>query len=292
MFILACIPAFNEEGSIEKLVKETLSSVNGVVVCDDGSTDNTAVIAENSGAYVIKHGLNKGKGAALKSLFKYARHSRADVIVTIDGDGQFLPNEIGKLCEPIIEEKTDIVIGNRSENKTEMPQYRKVGNKILDQLSSMSSDVSLSDTQSGFRAYSKKAIQKITFTNDGFGADSEILINASKHGLKISDRKITVLYNTGKKTSTKNPASHATGVASSLIELILLRHPLRYLGVPGFIFLIIGIVASLIVISVFNETRYFSVPFTLISFAFLITGVLMILVSGILFSVSKINKNF
>ena len=91
MNTLVCIPAFNEEGAIGKLVKKTLSYVDSVVVCDDGSSDNTIKEAEDSGAHVIVHNENKGKGSALKSLFEHARHSSADIIVTIDGDGQFLP---------------------------------------------------------------------------------------------------------------------------------------------------------------------------------------------------------
>ena len=197
MNTLVCIPAFNEEGAIGKLVKKTLSYVDSVVVCDDGSSDNTTKEAEDSGAHVIVHNENKGKGSALKSLFEHARHSSADIIVTIDGDGQFLPEEIKKLTKPIIENISDVVVGYRFDDDTEMPSYRKIGNKILDHATNIVSSLPIRDTQSGFRAYSKKAIQSIEFSNDGFTADSEILINASKYGLRISEEKITVIYDTG-----------------------------------------------------------------------------------------------
>ena len=292
MFILACIPAFNEASKISEVVADAKKYVNEAVVCDDGSTDSTASAAENSGAYVIKHHTNEGKGSAMKSLFKYALRSQADVIVTIDGDGQFLPNEIEKLCKPIISGVSDVVIGYRfDDNDKEIPSYRKIGNKFLDQLSNVSVNVSLRDTQSGFRAYSKDAIKKITFSTNGFGADAEILINAAKNGLRISEEKVTVLYNVGSKTSTKNPIIHGTEVASSLIEQILIRNPFRYLGLPGIIFIILGIITSAYLITTFNETRYFSIPFTLLSSSFLIFGTMLLLFSGVLFSVNRAKKS-
>ena len=292
MFILVCIPAFNEASKISEVVADAKKYVNEVVVCDDGSTDSTASAAENSGAYVIKHHKNEGKGSAMKSLFKYALRSQADVIVTIDGDGQFLPNEIEKLCKPIISGVSDVVIGYRfDDDGREIPSYRKIGNKFLDQLSNVSSNVSLRDTQSGFRAYSKDAIKKITFSTNGFGADAEILIDAAKKGLRISEEKVTVLYNVGSKTSTKNPIIHGTEVASSLIEQILIRNPFRYLGLPGIIFIILGIITSAYLITIFNETQYFSIPFTLLSSSFLIFGTMLLLFSGVLFSVNRAKKS-
>lgn len=292
MFILVCIPAFNEVSKISEVVADAKKYVNEVVVCDDGSTDSTASAAENSGAYVIKHHTNEGKGSAMKSLFKYALRSQADVIVTIDGDGQFLPKEIEKLCKPIISGVSDVVVGYRfDDDGREIPSYRKIGNKFLDQLSNVSSNVSLRDTQSGFRAYSKDAIKKITFSTNGFGADAEILINAAKNGLRISEEKVTVLYNVGSKTSTKNPIIHGTEVASSLIEQILIRNPFRYLGLPGIIFIILGIITSAYLITTFNETQYFSIPFTLLSSSFLIFGTMLLLFSGVLFSVNRAKKS-
>jgi len=287
MKILACIPAFNEENIIGDVVKKTLSYVDKVIVCDDGSVDNTFNEAKISGAEVIHHSKNLGKGAALKSLFNYARNSNFDVIVTIDGDGQFLAEEITKLVKSIVEKKSDIVIGYRFDDKTEMPSYRKIGNKILDKITSLASDLPFRDTQSGFRAYSKKAIDLITFQTNGFGADSEILINISKKGLRISEQKVTVLYETGRKTSTKNPLSHSGEVITSIIELVAIRHPLKYLGILGIIFLIIGIIFSVIIISTFNDTRYFSIPFTLLSMGSLLIGLMLLLISVLLFSINK-----
>ena len=287
MSTLVCIPAFNEEGVIGDLIKETLSFVDSVVVCDDGSSDNTIKEAEKSGAFVLKHGENKGKGAALKTLFEHVKHSEFDIIVTIDGDGQFLPNEIKKLTKPIQEKSADIVVGYRFDDSTEMPSYRKFGNKILDHATNIVTNLPIRDTQSGFRAYSKKAIDSIEFSNDGFTADSEILISASENGLRISEEKITVIYDTGYKTSTKNPVSHAGGVLGSLIEIILVRHPLKYLGLPGIALILLGLGFLSYTFTIYNETLLLPISLALISFTTLTLGFLLVLSSGILFSINR-----
>jgi len=290
MLKIACIPAYNEEKPIGDVIKKSLNYVDKVIVCDDGSRDLTSTKAKEANAIVIKHEKNLGKGAALKSLFKYALNVNADVVVTIDGDGQFLPEEIDKIIKPIIENDYDIVIGNRFDDHKEMPSYRKAGNKLLDKITKMAADLPFTDTQSGFRAYSKKAIESISFTIDGFGVDSEILIDASKKGLKITEKKVTVLYNTGEKTSSKDPISHSMGVMASLIELIAINHPLRYLGIPGLILLIIGIGFSVLVISMFNEDRYFSVPSTLVALGSVVIGLILLLMSVVLYSIVKTSK--
>ncbi len=287
MRILTCIPAYNEEHVIEKIVKETLQHSTNVVVCDDGSSDNTSDVAKKAGAYVITHKTNLGKGAALRSLFTYANHFDADVIITIDGDGQFLPEEIPKLIKPIVENNCDVVIGYRFEDNEEMPSYRKLGNKLLDRASNSISALHFRDTQSGFRAYSNKAVNIINFNHAGFTADAEILIDASEKGLKISEEKVTVLYDIGSKTSTKHPILHAGGVFASLIEMIIIKHPLKYLGLPGILILFLGIIFSIITFLIFNDVRILPISYAIITLVFLTLGTMMILVSGVLFSINR-----
>ena len=285
--IIVCIPAYNVAKNITNIVQNTKSYCTEVLVCDDGSTDDTKKEAKRGGAIVVSHAENKGKGAAMKSLFNAAKDMKPDVVVTMDGDGQFRPEEIDKLVKPILEGKADIVIGYRFDTDNEMPGYRKVGNKVLDKMANMASELPFRDTQSGFRAYSSKALEQISFQSDGFGADGEILIDASRKGLRIKEEKVTVLYNTGNETSTKDPISHSTEVVTSLIELIALRRPLRYLGIPGIILMGIGIAYSVVVISIFNETRYFSIPSTLLSLGSLIIGIMLLLMSVVLFSIGR-----
>ena len=290
MSILVCIPAFNEEHFIGKLIKNCLKYADQVVVCDDGSVDNTYEVADAAGANVIRHEKNCGKGEAFQSLFQFARHSNVDVIVTIDGDGQFLPEEIPKLVKKIESNEADVVIGYRFDNAAEMPNYRKFGNKMLDKMTNMATQLSVRDTQSGFRAYSKNIIKLIDFKKKGFGADTEILINAAKNGARISEEKVSVIYHTGSQTSTKNPISHSGEVVTSLIEIIAIRSPLKFVGTPGIILIILGIYFAIDVTLTYTEIGYFSIPFTLIGVSCLVVGLILFLTSILLYSLSKRSK--
>ncbi len=285
--IIACIPAFNEGRVIGKLVENTLQYVDDVIVCDDGSTDDTCIEAEKAGAKVIQHKKNLGKGASMRTLFDFAKNENFNVMVTIDGDGQFSPKEIPKLITPIIDEKMDIVIGYRS-NKNEMPSYRKLGNKFLDSMTNLASELPFRDTQSGFRAYSKKAVSAISFKTNGFGADSEILIDASRKKLNITEVGVTVNYNTGEKTSTKDPISHTSEVITSLIESIAIRHPLKYLGIPGLLLIILGISFGVWSILIFNEVRSFPISNLVIGVGATILGSMFLLMSVVLYGIGKI----
>ncbi len=285
--IIACIPAFNEGRVIGKLIKNMLQYVDNVIVCDDGSTDDTSVEVEKAGAKVIRHKKNLGKGASMRTLFDFAKNENFDVMVTIDGDGQFSPKEIPKLITPIIDEKMDIVIGYRS-NKDEMPSYRKLGNKFLDSMTNLASELPFRDTQSGFRAYSKKAVSTISFKTNGFGADSEILIDASRKKLSITEVGVTVNYNTGEKTSTKDPISHTSEVITSLIESIAIRHPLKYLGIPGLLLIILGISFGIWSILIFNEVRSFPISNLVIGVGATILGAMLLLMSVVLYGISKL----
>ncbi len=292
MLSIACIPAFNVASQIPEVIKKSLNYVDQVIVCDDGSSDATSTNAELSGALVITHKKNLGKGAALQTLFQKARELGADMMVTIDGDGQFLPEEIPKLIEPIKTDHFDVVIGNRFLDKDEMPIYRKAGNKILDRFTKLAANLPFEDTQSGFRAYSKNAIKKISFSTNGFGVDSEILIDSINKDLKVTEEYVTVIYNTGEKTSTKNPVSHSMEVIASIIELVAINHPLKYLGMPGLILLVIGIIYSVIVMAMFNETRYFSIPSTLLALGSLVLGLMLLLMSVVLYSITNQTKRY
>ena len=285
MLKIACIPAFNEEKVIKDVIQRCKSHVDEIIVCDDGSTDKTSEVVTKAGATLLQHKQNYGKGEAMKTLFAHAKKIGADVMVTIDGDGQFLPEEIPNIVKPIIENEVDIVIGYRFDDNEEMPSYRKIGNKMLDKFTNLASELPFRDTQGGFRSYSKNAINSINITTKGFGVDSEILVNASKKGLKIVEIKVTVIYNTGNSTSTKSPINHSTEVVRSLLEIIAINHPLRFLGLPGIGLIIIGVIFAIFVLVTFNEIRYFSIPYTLISMATLMTGIILLLMSVVLFSI-------
>jgi len=284
---IACIPAFNAEKIINSVIADVANYVDRVIVCDDGSSDNTSKIAKDSGATVITHKKNLGKGGALKSLFGYVKGQEFDVLVTIDGDGQNYPEEIPKLIAPIQDGQADIVIGYRFESAEEMPKYRRFGNKLFDKLTNAATDLPFKDTQSGFRAYSKRAIDQISFIATGYAADSEILVSASRQAMRILEVKVKVKYNTGGTTSVRNPVRHGTDVITLLLEVIAIKHPLAYLGLPGLISTIIGIIFTFIMITHFNASGFFSVPTTLVAIGFLSLGILLTLTSVLLFTLAR-----
>ncbi len=246
--VVVCIPAVNEERTIAKVVIGSQQFAREVIVCDDGSTDMTATIAERLGARVIRHERNMGKGEAMRSLFLAARQLDADVMVTLDGDGQHYSNEIPSLIEPIIEGVADVAVGSRFLGTEEIPAYRKAGNKILNVLTANE----LTDTQSGFRAYSRRAIQNILPAEMGMGVDSEIIMEALKTGLKVSEVPVSVSYSE-EKTSTHNPVFHTLDVIFSVIKLTSIRHPLIFYGMPGLGLIAAGVYFALRALEVFGQ---------------------------------------
>ena len=204
------IPAYNEEKTIAKVVLNAQQHAHVVVVCDDGSSDLTAEIAERMGAVVIRHPKNLGYGAALQSLFRRAKDLAADVLVTLDSDGQHDPTEIPNITKPIEAGQADVVLGSRFMDKNgtkHMPKYRQVGIKVITALANGNNPNSLTDAQCGFRAYNKTALNCLTLNENGMSASVEILRSANKSNLKIIEIPVTCKYasSTGTKTSKKNP---------------------------------------------------------------------------------------
>jgi glycosyltransferase involved in cell wall biosynthesis len=224
-FVLVGIPAFNEEAMVFKVVFEAQKFADVVVVCDDGSSDQTAAIAKSLGADVVKHDRNLGYGAAIKSLFRRACELNADILVTLDADGQHNPTEIPNVVKPIVQGMADVVIGSRfidAHGTAEMPLYRRIGAKLITKLVNGSSKNGVSDAQSGFRAYNRQALEYISISESGMGASVEILLKACKRKLKICEVPSSCKYaNDDVATSTENPITHGLGVIMSIIRLML-----------------------------------------------------------------------
>jgi glycosyltransferase involved in cell wall biosynthesis len=220
-FVVVAIPSYNEENSIGDIVLEAAKHVDKVLVIDDGSSDATSKIAESQGALTIKHKRNMGYGAAIRSCFETARKIGADVMIILDGDGQHDPKEIPILLKSIMRDNVDIVIGSRFLGPTNdgMPRYRHFGIMLMNIVTNFVIQSTLSDVQSGFRAYSKKAIEKMVITEDGMGASSEILIHAARIGLRISEVQITCKYL--KDGSTENPILHGADVLMAIFRTAL-----------------------------------------------------------------------
>jgi glycosyltransferase involved in cell wall biosynthesis len=273
-FIVACIPAYNEELTIAKVVLRARRHVDRVIVCDDGSSDMTAEIAEACGAEVIRHERNMGKGAAMQSLFRRTREVGADIMVTLDADGQHDPDEIPVLVNTMIEAGADVVIGSRFLNRetvNKIPAYRRVGNMMLNVVTSVSD---VMDTQSGFRAYNRRAVESIQPTEMGFAVDSEILYKASELGLKIVEVPVGVEYRVP-RPSKRGPVLHALDVLLGMVKHLSMRHPLLFYGLLGVISFLIALVSGLMLIHLFNLTRYFSLPLAMIALGCGILGAIL-----------------
>jgi len=279
--IVVCIPAYNEEKTIAKVVVSAKRFASVVIVCDDGSTDMTGDIAGSLGAKVIQHEQNLGKGRALGTLFAAAKEWDPRVIVTIDGDDQHDPRDIPKVVEPILKSEADIVIGVRPMMSGSMPRERIAGNKVLDGLTSAKAGETLHDTQSGFRAYSPKAAQSIRFEQTGMAVESQTLIDASKLGLRITEVPVSVKY--AGIPQKRNPAAHLSEVVDYIMTRTVIDSPLLYLGLPGLIAVILGIVAGLRVVSIFSATHQIAVGTALI-------GVILVLVGTVALATSLILK--
>jgi glycosyltransferase involved in cell wall biosynthesis len=226
------IPAFNEEMPIAKVILRARRYSDFVVVVDDGSTDDTRRIAEALGARVISHGRRMGYGAAISSCFEAARSLGADVLVTLDADGQHDPGEIPKLLAPIKDGSADIVVGSRFSNDSnagQTPAYRAAGIRLLTSLSDAASHLQLTDAQCGFRAYNRNAIERVAPTEQGMGASAEMLMKSSEENLRVLEVPVTVRY-ARLETSTHNPLYHSLEVVASIIKFTSMRHPLAFYG--------------------------------------------------------------
>ena len=232
------LPAFNEEVSIGSIVLRTRQYADRVLVIDDGSTDRTADVAELAGAEVIRHHHNMGKGAALKTGFAAA--NGADIVVTLDTDGQHDPAEIPKLTAPILAGEADMVNGSRYLNgvDTDTPVYRRIGQTVLDKATNLGSGLKITDSQSGFRAYAGSAIQAFKFRNAGFGIESEMLTDAAFAGLRVKEVEIGVRYDVD--CSTEHPVSHGIRVLVKVLHDMELNRPLYYFTVPGMVLMVAG----------------------------------------------------
>jgi len=276
-FVVACIPAYNEEKTIAKIVLKAQKIVDKVIVCDDGSDDMTGEIAERLGAEVLRHERNLGYGASLRSLFDKARELDADVMVTLDADGQHDPDDIPFLVKPILDGKADIVIGSRflsSDSKNNIPGYRRKGIKIITNLVKAGSFNHITDAQSGFRAYGNNALSLVFPVEQGMGASTEILLKAKEHSLHVLEVPVTVNYD--EESNTKNPFVHGLDVVLSTIKYLSIRRPLLFYGVPGFLALILATVFWIWTLQTFAATRQIITNIALMAIGATIVGLMLL----------------
>ncbi|NDB33349.1 MAG: glycosyltransferase family 2 protein [Nitrososphaeria archaeon] len=287
MDIVIGIPAYNEEEKIASIILKLKKITDKIIVCNDGSSDMTGQIARSLGAIVIEHPKNIGYGAGIRSIFLKAKEIQADILVTFDADGQHRTEDIQAVIDPILGDKADIVIGSRFLEKNEqMPEYRKLGIKVITKITNASMNDSLTDSQSGFRAYSKKVLNDIVPSDYGMGVSTEILIKASKKEFRIAEVPIVVSYEG--KTSTHHPVSHGVSVILSTIKYTSIEHPLKFYGIPALVFLIVGLSFVLWTIQNYADDGKIITNIALIGVGTTVLGVILLIAAILLYSLINV----
>jgi len=247
--VVAAIPTYNEQGTIESVVSDVQRHVDEVIVVDDGSGDDTVAIAERAGATVIEHETNRGYGAALQTAFSAGDDRNAESLVVLDGDGQHDPEDIPKLLEVQNESGVSVVVGSRFHGEgVNVPYYRRVGLFVINVLTNLSLGASptrswVTDTQSGFRVYDARAVGSLAnddTLSDDMSASTDILYHARRMDYDVEEVGTTICYQGG-ETSTQNPFFHGLTVVSNILRTIERERPLTYLGVPGLTAILLGI---------------------------------------------------
>jgi glycosyltransferase involved in cell wall biosynthesis len=280
--VIVVIPAFNEELAIGSVILKTRQIVERVIVVDDGSSDRTSEVAKLAGAEVIRIPENSGKANAELIGLKHARDFGCKAAVTLDGDGQHSSGDIPAVVQPVLDGNADLVIGSRSQGQNKnIPAYRQVGQKGLDLFTNIGSQVHITDSQSGLRALSPKALANLDFMSQGFNIESDMIVQFADKGLMIKEVPISVRYDVP-HMHKKNPFSHGGEVLVRLIGLISYRRPLPAFGIPGFILFIVGLVASSYAFAEYYLTTKFPFTLSMMGGISLILGLLLIITGLIL----------
>lgn len=289
---VAIIAAYNEEDTIGSVVLRAKRHVDKVIVIDDGSDDKTAETAQLAGAKVVQHLNNGGKGEALKTGFEAAEKLNPDIVVCLDADCQHNPDDIPRVIAPILAGEAHMVIASRyldSEHTKKIPRYRRLGLWVLTKTSNFGSSIKVTDTQSGFRAFSGESLRKFGFKQTGFSIESEMLEDAIEGGLRIKEISIPIRYE-GLDTSTEKPGKHGLGVLNFIINTVREKRPLFYFGVSGAILLIIGLMFALLSIEWYFSRGFIPFAPSLAAAVAILLGALSIFAGLILNSISRMIK--
>lgn len=280
--LVALIPAYNEARFIGSIVIALSAHVETVLVIDDGSSDATAEIARRAGATVIQHQHNQGKAAAVNTGFRYLRRLDPLAVIMLDGDGQHRPEDLPQVLAPILDDEADIVVGSRFlALKSDIPIYRRVGQHSLTMATNLASGVNLSDSQSGYRAFSRRALERLHFGQDGFSVESEMQFLAGENQLRIAEVPIKVLYD---EPAKRNPVGHGLQVVNAILTLVGQVRPLLFFSLLALPLLLGGGLLGLYVIDIYLRTHQLAIGYALITVLFSEVGMLLFFTGIILHS--------
>lgn len=280
--IIALIPAYNEQRFIGSLVLAVRAYVDHVVVVDDGSRDRTTEIAQLAGATVVQHAVNQGKAAGVNSGFAYVRQLNPAVVVMLDGDGQHNADDIPQVIAPVLEGRADLVVGSRFLSiKSDIPAYRQVGQHGLTLITNVASGVRIGDSQSGFRAFSARALQGLSFGQGGFSIESEMQFLAREHKLQLVEVPISVVY---AERAKRNPVAHGLEVVNGVLRLVGQIRPLLYFGLMGSGIGMMGASLGLYVVNIYARTQQLAIGYALLTVMLIVLAMLLFFVGVVLHS--------
>jgi glycosyltransferase involved in cell wall biosynthesis len=288
--IVVIIPAHNEAESVRDVIEKTLRYSAKIIVVDDGSSDATSTICRSLGVKVLRNARQMGKGIALKKGIVEAIKHNPDIVITLDGDGQHNPDDIPKIIEPIQQSEADIVIGSRyyGDSMKELPRRRKFGLKIINRLNVLLTRTHIRDSQSGFRAYGRDVLERVlSYTSTGYGVETEQLALADSYGFRIVEVPITIRYRGLQKTSNKNFLLHGSIIVITIIRILFEKRPLVFFGLSGFALLVAAAITGTHILTIFNETRYFSIPLGIITIGLVLCGGFLILIAFIFYVLAR-----
>jgi len=258
--LVVTIPAYNEERSIADVITEIPRQVEGieaveVLVIDDGSTDDTLSQAREAGAdNILSHKKNEGLGITFKDGLEAALEMGADIIVNIDGDGQYNAREIPALAKPLVEDKADIVLGWRDIDRLDfMPRGKRIGNKVATWLTNKISGMVIKDAQSGFRAFSREAALRMNLSGK-YTYVQETIIEAKYKGLKIEQIPIEFRPRQGESRLIPSLTTYARRAGAIILGTYWGYHPLKILSFIGILLILFGIILGAIVLTRFVQT--------------------------------------
>ncbi len=290
--ILVCIPTYNAESTIKQAIVQCKEFADMVLVVNDGSTDNSELVAREAGAEVVSHKMNRGYGGAIKTSLQEGLKRNAKVTITFDADLQHDAKDIPKLVKPILSNEVDIVIGSRFlEDNDQVKPYRKFGIQLITKMVSSFIGNPIKDAESGFRAYSQESLHQIIpiLETEGMGMSAEILLKASVQKLKIIEIPRKEMYPEGVKTSSKNPLRHGLSVLLTIFKLIVETKPLQAFGIPSLVFFIASGLSTYFVVDFYNTVGRLPLGLTVFTVLLIFIAFFFILAAIIIYVLSRIS---
>jgi len=298
--LIIYMPALNEGPDIQKVITNLPHSIDGVeavqlLVVDDGSMDETAALAQASGAQVISHGKNRGVGAAFHTAIQFALEHHADILVGIDADGQFDPSEIPALLQPILEDQADMAVGNRFQSGKPIDMFglKYWGNQTIAKMISAITGQTFQDVSCGFRAYSREALLRLNIFGE-FTYTHETILSLVYQGLRVVEIPITVKYFPDRKSRVADSIiRYATQTSKIILRVLLDYQPIRVFGSFGGFCMLIGIGFELFLMTHYALTGAFS-PYKsagFIGLGFIIFGLLILIIALIADMLNRLRIN-